>query len=153
MAQSNSQLSNQGSYITLTKTGNTNAQGNPLYLISLYANGQRAAAFESVTGRSHTQDNNRHVAGTEAPLPNGRYTVASSTVPGTHPEVGDRFLPIYPQFQTGRSALGIHYDPSFDMSNGKDGTSGCIALTNRQDLDHVLSFIRTYQPQYLEVNI
>ena len=48
---------------------------------------------------------------------------------GTHPEVGGRFLPIEPLFPTGRYALGIHYDPSFQKTNGEDGTVGCIALT------------------------
>ncbi|CCI05967.1 hypothetical protein MICAD_1440022 [Microcystis aeruginosa PCC 7941] len=46
-----------------------------------------------------------------------------------------------------------HYDPSFEKPNGEDGTSWCIALTNRADLDQVLNYVRTYRPQYLEVNI
>ena len=142
-----------GSYMTLTPLAETNAQGNPLYRLDLYSNGQTLAGYRTVTGRSYTQNRNRHLAGTDAPLPNGRYTVASSIVPGTHPEVGGRFLPIQPLFQTGRSALGIHYDPSYESSNGEDGTSGCVALTNPGDLDQVLNYIRTYQPQYLEVNI
>lgn len=139
------------SYMTLAATGRVNAQGNPLYQLNLYANGQQISSYEVVTGRSHTQNRNRHVAGTEAPLPTGTYTIAGSIVPGTHPEVGGRFLPIYPQFSTGRSALGIHYDPSFNQSNGEDGTAGCVALTNRQDLDEVLEFVNTYRPQILDV--
>ncbi len=142
----------RGSYMTLTPAGRTNALGNPLYELRLYANGQWRA-YDTVTGRAHTQNKNRHVAGTEAPLPNGRYKVAHYTVPGTHPEVGGIFLPISPMFQTGRSALGIHYDPSFEKRNGEDGTAGCIALKNRAELDKVLKYVRTYQPEYLEVNI
>jgi hypothetical protein len=34
-----------------------------------------------------------------------------------------------------------------------DGTSGCIALTNRNDLDEVLNYIQTYQPKFLNVQI
>jgi hypothetical protein len=96
---------------------------------------------------------NRHQAGTEAPLPDGKYQVAKTSVAGTIPEAGDRFLAIQPLFRTGRSALGIHYDPSFEKNNGEDGTSGCIGLTNRGDLDFVLNYVRTYRPQYLEVKI
>lgn len=138
-------------YMTLTSVKRKNTMGNPIYLLSLYADGQKIGEYPAVTGRAYTQSRNRHISGTEAPLPTGRYSVATSIVPGTHPEVGGRFLPIYPLFETGRSALGIHYDPSFDQNNGQDGTAGCVALTNKQDLDLILSFIRTYQPQYLEV--
>lgn len=56
-------------------------------------------------------------------------------------------------FQTGRSALGIHYDPSFEKKNGEDGTSGCIALKNKSELNKVLNYVRTYRPKYLQVNI
>ena len=118
------------SYMTLTPTGLTNKLGNPLYQLSLYGNGQLIEAYMTVTGRAYTQNYNRHQAGTEAPLPEGKYRVAREPVPGTIPEVGDRFLPIQPLFRTGRSALGIHYDPSFEKRNGEDGTSGCVALTN-----------------------
>lgn len=140
-----------GTYMTLTSMGTKNAMGNPVYILSLYADGQKIGDYPTVTGRAYTQNRNRNVSGTEAPLPTGRYSVASSIVAGTHPEVGGRFLPIYPLFRTGRSALGIHYDPSFNKSNGQDGTAGCVALTNKQDLDRVLAFVRSYQPKYLEV--
>ena len=138
-------------YMTLTSMGRKNGMGNPVYLLSLYANGQKIGDYPTVTGRADTQNRNRNVSGTEAPLPRGRYSVAGSIVAGTHPEVGGRFLPIYPLFPTGRSALGIHYDPSFNKSNGQDGTAGCIALTNKQDLDRVLDFVRSHPPKYLEV--
>jgi hypothetical protein len=139
--------------MTLTPTQKTNKLGNPLYELNLYADGKLFKTYEVVTGRSKTQNRDRNKAGTEAPLPDGSYRVASSTIPGTHPEVGGRFLPIQPLFSTGRSALGIHYDPSFEKNNGEDGTSGCIALTNKSDFNEVLEYIRTYQPQDLEVSI
>ncbi|MGD1873031.1 MAG: L,D-transpeptidase [Mastigocoleus sp.] len=143
----------RGSHMTLTKTGAANTLGNPLYELRLYANGQLTGRFITVTGRAYSQDRNRHQSGTKAPLPNGRYSIAAGTVPGTHPEVGDRFLPIQPLFRTARTDLGIHYDPSFERNNGEDGTSGCIALTNREQLSQVLDFVRNYQPQFIEVSI
>jgi hypothetical protein len=142
-----------GNFMTLTFTGQTNLLGNPLYELRLYLNGEMVSSYLTVSGRSHTQNKNRHQSGTEAPLPDGKYKVAKTSVAGTIPEAGDRFLAIQPLFQTGRSALGIHYDPSFEKNNGEDGTSGCIGLTNKPDLDEMLNFVRTYQPQYLEVNI
>ncbi|MDJ0662533.1 MAG: L,D-transpeptidase [Crocosphaera sp.] len=143
----------QGSYMTLTPTDTRNTMGNPIYELRLYGNGRLIATYQTVTGRAESQNRNRHQAGTEAPLPDGQYQVASTEVAGTHPEVGGRFLPVEPLFPTGRSALGIHYDPSFQKTNGEDGTEGCIALTNKRDLDQVLNYVHTYRPQYLEVKL
>ncbi|MEA5511577.1 L,D-transpeptidase [Crocosphaera sp. UHCC 0190] len=143
----------QENYMTLTPTNTTNILGNPIYELRLYAKGQLIANYATVTGKATTQDKNRHQEGTEAPLPDGRYAVANTAVAGTEPEVGGLFLPIQPLFSTGRTALGIHYDPSFQKTNGEDGTHGCIALTQKQDLEQVLHYIYTYQPRYLEVTI
>lgn len=140
-------------YMTLSPTRETNPLGNPLYELRLYANGRPINAYLTVSGRKHTQNRNRNKAGTEAPLPDGKYKVTRLPIAGSIPEAGNLFLPIQPLFSTGRSALGIHYDPSFGKNNGEDGTSGCIALTNKQELNQVLNYVRTYQPQYLEVNI
>lgn len=142
-----------GTYMQLVKTNEVNQLGNPIYALLLYANGQQVGAYRTVTGRAHTQNRDRDRSGTEAPLPDGRYTVAKQVVRGTIAEAGDRFLAIQPQFRTGRTALGIHYDPSFDKNNGEDGTSGCIALTNRQELTEVLDYVRTYKPQFINVSI
>ncbi|MDJ0799758.1 MAG: L,D-transpeptidase [Calothrix sp. MO_167.B12] len=142
-----------GSYMTLTPTGQTNALNNPLYELSLYANGQLVNRFMTVTGRTHTQNKNRHQSGTQAPLPDGRYTVSRYTIPGSIAEAGDLFLPIQPLFKTGRTDLGFHVDPSFEKNNGEDGTSGCIGLINKQHLSQVLNFVRTYRPKFIDVKI
>lgn len=142
-----------GGYMTLTPTGQTNALNNPLYELRLYLNGQLVDSFMTVSGRAYTQSRNRHQSGTEAPLPDGRYRVATRVVPGTIPEAGDRFLPIQPLFRTRRTALGFHVDPSFNKNNGEDGTSGCIGLVSKEDLDRFLSFVRTHRPQFIDVKI
>jgi L,D-transpeptidase catalytic domain len=142
-----------GNYMTLIPIGQFNLLNNPLYKLCLFANGESVGSYRTVSGRAHTQNKNRDRSGTEAPLPNGEYRVATKTTRATIAEAGDRFLPIYPQFQTGRTALGIHVDPSFDKSNGEDGTSGCIGLTSKNDLSKVLEYVRTFQPQSLEVKI
>lgn len=143
----------QGNFMALTPTGKSNALGNPLYQLGFYSDGQLVRAYTVVTGRAYTQNRNRHKSGTEAPLPDGLYKVAKSSIPGINPEVGKRFLAIQPLFRTGRTELGIHYDPSFEQRNGQDGTSGCIALTNKSDLDDLLNYVRIYQPEYLTVSI
>ena len=140
-------------YMELLPTGQTNQLGNPIYDLRLYVNDRLIESFPTVTGRASTQNLNRHESGNESPLPEGRYTVAQYTVSGTTPEIGGKFLPIKPQFETERFALGIHYDPSFNLRNGEDGTAGCIALTNKSDLQKVLKYVQQHKPIYLNVNI
>lgn len=131
----------------------TNQLGNPLYLLEVYLDGQVIYTLETVTGRSFSQQRNRHIGGTEAPLPDGEYRISSRIVPGSMKEVGGTFIPISPRFRTGRSDLGIHYDPSFNQYNGEDGTSGCIGLTNKADRDLINRFVKNYHPQNLIVDI
>lgn len=131
----------------------TNLQKNPIYTLKVYLNGIEQGSFATVTGRAYSQNRNRHQSGTQAPLPDGKYFVSDRIVPGTIPEVGDRFIAVWPKFKTGRTALGIHYDPSYNLNNGEDGTSGCIALTNKFDRDRVFQFIVQYHPQELIVRI
>lgn len=140
-------------YMKLVPSGRNNKFGNPIYSLKLWHEGQLVFSYDAVSGRAHTQGRNRHVAGTEAPLPNGKYRLAKNTQAGTHPEVGGIFLPIYPTFQTGRSHLGIHYDPSYEKDSKEDGTAGCIGLTSREERDAVLRSVRQLRPQFLLVEI
>lgn len=142
----------KGSHMTLVATGEKNKLGNPIYSLRLYdADGYLVKEFNTVTGRANTQKKDRKLAGTQAPLPDGTYTVAKKPIRATIPEAGQLFLPIEPVLPNGRTSLGIHYDPSFNKQNGEDGTSGCIGLTKEEDFRDVLTFVRDYQPQYLEV--
>ncbi|MEM9927659.1 MAG: hypothetical protein AAF915_28690 [Cyanobacteria bacterium P01_D01_bin.50] len=146
---------NESSYMSLEKTGRKNALGNPLYRICLYAEGKLQGSYDTVTGRAYSQKRNRNKSGIQAPAPDGKYQVAKLVTYVPHPEVGvgRRFVQIDPLFPTGRTELGLHYDPSFEKPNGQDGTSGCIALTKKQDLDKVLEYFGTYQPKYMFVDI
>ncbi len=139
--------------LRLVPSEQSNQQGNPIYLLEVYHNGKHYYTFEAVAGRAYTQTRNRDRSGTEAPLPDGKYTVSNHSVPGTLAEVGGRFIPVSPRFRTGRTALGIHYDPSYNLANGEDGTAGCIGLATRGDFETLRHFIVTYQPQLLIVDI
>ncbi|MEO0687361.1 MAG: L,D-transpeptidase, partial [Cyanobacteria bacterium J06649_11] len=146
-------FNHSGNFMTLTPTGESNTQNNPLYKLSLYTDGKLVDSFMTVSGRDFTQGRDRHQSGTEAPLPDGKYSVGTNAIPGAIAEAGDLFLPIQPKFQTGRSALGFHVDPSFEMDNGEDGTAGCIGLARREDLDKLLSFVAVHKPKFLDVRI
>lgn len=122
-------------------------------MLEVYLDGQIIYTLEAVSGRAYSQQRNRNIAGTEAPLPDGEYRISQRIQRGSMREVGETFIPVYPLFQTGRRDLGIHYDPSFNQNNGEDGTSGCIGLTNKADRNLINRFVQNYHPQELIVKI
>ena len=133
----------------LHPTGRVNNFGNPIWLLRL----PHCKDYTVVTGRAHTQNLDPHQSGTEAPLPPGLYRIGQvHDVRGQNPEFGNTiFIDLEPQFPTGRTDLGIHWDPSFNRDKVKDGTAGCIALTNASDLDAVADAIRRHGIRTLTV--
>ena len=130
----------QDNTLSLIKTRRVNSLGNPIWTLTA-PNGK---SYDVVTGRFFTQNRNRHQSGTEAPLPPGIYSIGQTHFgPFSLSELGDHwFVDLIPQFNTGRTELGIHLDPSFDMNNDEDGTSGCIGLTNSHDLEEIVNLIQ-----------
>jgi L,D-transpeptidase catalytic domain len=155
------QCSGTNNYLFLGNGTVRNKYGNPLYLLHLCVGGKERRSFEIVTGRNFTQLKNRNQSGTHSPLPNGKYRMSNSLTQGMVAEVGrvdglsvrQPFLPISPMFSTGRSALGIHVDPSFNRDPKEDGTSGCIGLTNPADFKALWASIQHYQIKELQVAI
>lgn len=136
-----------------------NRFSNPIYKLTAYRDLTSKYTFKlnAVTGRGFTQTRNRYQSNTEAPLPDGSYSVAAKVIAGTIREVGGTMVPIFPKSgfnpRMRRTALGIHWDPSFDKDKKEDGTSGCIGLTNKNDYQKVRDFVLKYHPQSLEVQI
>jgi hypothetical protein len=136
-----------------------NQFNNPIYKLTAYKDNSTNYAFQldAVTGRAFTQERNRYQSMTEAPLPDGSYVVVPRIVKGTIREVGGTMVPIFPKrgfdSRMRRTALGIHWDPSFDRDKAEDGTSGCIGLTNKSDYHRVRNFVLKYRPRSLEVQI
>jgi hypothetical protein len=136
-----------------------NRFNNPIYKLTAYRSHTASYEFklDAVTGRGNTQNRNRYQSNTEAPLPDGSYSVIPTVVKGTIAEVGGTMVPIFPKSgfnpRMRRTALGIHWDPSFDRDPKEDGTSGCIGMTNRKDYQLVRDFILKYHPRSLEVRI
>ncbi len=144
-----------GNYLRLVRdpSKGNNSLGNPIYTLEAYVGGRKYRSFKAVSGTASTQDRDRDSANTFAPLPDGLYKVSDSISASNIPEVGKTFIAIYPQFETERSDLGIHQDPSFNKRNGHDGTAGCIGLTSAADRDAVNSFVSKYHPHNLIVKI
>ncbi len=136
-----------------------NKFNNPVYKLTAYRDrtANYSFQFDAVTGRGFTQSRNRYQSNTEAPLPDGSYAIAARVVKGTIAEVGGTMLPIFPKpgfdRRMRRTALGIHWDPSFDKDAKEDGTSGCIGLTNKNHYYQVKNFVLKYRPRSLEVQI
>jgi hypothetical protein len=144
-----------GNYLRLVRdpSKGSNSLGNPIYTLEAYINGRKYKSFKAVSGTATTQDRDRDSANTFAPLPDGLYKVNGGILPSNIPEVGKTFISIYPQFETDRTDLGIHQDPSYNKRNGHDGTAGCIGLTSAADRDAVNNFVTKYQPRNLIVKI
>jgi hypothetical protein len=136
-----------------------NRFNNPIYKLTAYRSRSTSQTFRlnAVSGRAFTQNRNRYQTQTHAPLPDGSYLVAARVEQGTIPEVGGTMIPIFPKpgfnSRMNRSALGIHWDPSFNQNRKEDGTSGCIGLTTKQDYRRVRDFVLAYHPRSLEVRI
>jgi hypothetical protein len=150
-----SRLPLSGNYLRLVRDPNkgVNNVGNPIHTLELYLDGQRYQSFNAISGTATTQTANRNRGDNFAPLPDGTYTVSKQIVPGSIKEVGRTFIGIYPSFQTGRTDLGIHLDPSYNKTNGFDGTAGCIGMTTAADRDALNEFVARYRPHNLFVSI
>ncbi len=145
----------RGNYLRLVRDprNRTNALGNPIHTLEVYRNGVIYQKFDATSGTASSQNRDRSIPDLSAPLQDGLYKVSGQIVPGAIPEVGNTFIAVFPRFETARTDLGIHIDPSFNKRNGLDGTAGCIALTNSADRDLVNKFVRRYQPRNLFVSI
>ena len=127
--------------------------GDPIWTLQLQSPGQPTLRFDAVSGRAHRQNADRHVAGTRAPLPAGRYSLGpvEPLGPSDPSELGPIWIGIEPQFQTGRGHLGIHLDPSANQ-NHNSGTLGCVGLIHRDDMLQLADLIRRRNVRSLVVS-
>jgi hypothetical protein len=144
-----------GNYLRLVKDPNrsTNSMGNPIYTLETYIDRELDRRFKVVSGTARTQQADRNIGDNYAPLPDGMYEVSNWITLSDIPEVDRTFISITPKFQTSRTELGIHRDPSFNKPNGYDGTAGCIGMTTDEDRDAINNFVTKYRPNKLLVKI
>lgn len=127
--------------VHVIKTASVNEQNNPILNVSIYKDGKEIKEYQALSGRAWTQNLDRNISGNHSPSPKGKYSIGVETV-GTIPETGGVFLPYYPNFNTERSALGVHWDPSWGLDNGEDGTSGCIAFKTLEEFKQFAFIIK-----------
>lgn len=135
--------------IVVTKTSQTVEQTkDPIWKVQLIQNNVVTDKVEALIGRANRQELNRHTAGNKSPLPRGTYTITRTEISGppfSDPELGRGYwIPVEPIFNTNRSALGIHQDPSWGKLNGESGTSGCIGVRTPEDTTRIVNWIRQY---------
>ncbi|BAZ40897.1 SH3 type 3 domain protein [Calothrix sp. NIES-4101] len=105
----------------------------------------------AVSGRANKQTPS-HIAGSQTPLPFGIYKFDFlGSVEFKGGEFGGVWSPVTPIFKTGRSEIGVHYDPSALLNNADSGTAGCFATPTTKEKDIMTNFIRTYKPTHLIV--
>lgn len=144
-------------YLVLKKSNRTlKDTKDPVWELTLMNNQNiPLETLPSVTGRAYRQTADRNQSGTKAPLPKGTYRIERMGIeagPFSDPELGRGFwIPITPLFNTGRSSLGFHQDPSWGKLNGESGTSGCIGLQSPEDTMKLVTWIKHYNIQKLIV--
>jgi hypothetical protein len=113
--------------------------------------GRVIATVRAVSGRANKQ-NPSHVEGTQTPLPFGVYKFDSpGSVESKGGEFGGVWSSVTPTFTTGRSEIGIHYDPSALLNNANSGTAGCFATPTVAERETMTKFIRNNKPTHFVV--
>lgn len=146
----------QGNTLRVVKTNKmVETTKDPIWDVELVVDGKVVDKVEALIGRSYRQTADRHIAGNKSPLPVGTYSIDKQGIakaPFDDPELGKGYwVPITPLFSTGRSALGIHQDPSWGLLNKESGTSGCIGLRSPEDTRKVVEWVRQYDVRVVSV--
>lgn len=142
----------RGAEMIATQTHQTLGIGLRVYQVQLLDdNGRVVSTIRAVSGRAGKQIPS-HQAGSQTPLPFGIYRfITPGSVSYAGGEFGGTWSPIVPTFKTGRSGIGLHYDPSAFKNNGQAGTAGCLATPTIEERDIMTQFIRTYKPTQITV--
>jgi hypothetical protein len=140
--------------LTLVRTAqHLHRTGDPVWDLQLMIPGEPIRHYAALSGRADRQGANRHLMGSESPLPPGRYHLGAIEALGsTGPrELGPIWIGIEPDFPTGRRVLGIHLDPSAGR-NWNSGTSGCIGLIHRSEMLELAQLVQRSQAKVLVVS-
>lgn len=142
--------------LMLVKTSETTTAKDPIWQLRLVKGKTVLSTLSAVTGRASRQNFDRHAGGNKSPLPQGTYVIDRKAIVRekfSDPELGNGYwVPIYPTFPTGRSALGFHHDPSWGKKNGESGTSGCIGLRTPEDTLTLVEWIKHFNVHKLIVS-
>ncbi|MBF2064290.1 MAG: SH3 domain-containing protein [Calothrix sp. C42_A2020_038] len=141
----------RGARVVANRTSE-NINGLRVYTARLIdATGRVIKTVRGVSGRANKQTPS-HVQASQAPLPFGVYKFDfPGIVEFKDGEFGGVWSSMTPTFKTGRTELGVHYDPSALKQNSDSGTAGCFATPTTQERNIMTNFIRSHQPVYFVV--
>lgn len=142
----------QAAEIIATQSDRTLENGLKIYDVQLIDDGGRVVyTIRAVSGRAGKQTPSDR-AGSQTPLPFGVYRFDNpGSVIYMGGEFGGTWSAITPTFNTGRSGIGIHYDPSAFKNTRQAGTAGCLATPTVEERDIMTNFIRTHKPTRITV--
>ena len=146
----------KGARVVATRSDETIAGGLRVYeTILVDSNGKIVNKVRLISGRANYQTPS-NVADSLTPPPFGIYTFDA---PGwvyqgkdLKTQFGGVWSPITPIFNTNRSEIGIHYDPSASKGNYNTGTVGCFATPTVKEKDIMTNFIRNQKPKHFIFN-
>lgn len=140
-------------YIRVTKTNQYDGTGLMRLNVELLQGNKaidRVAAVSGQPGKQYFRVGSQSRSGSLEPLPEGKWNLGNlewaSGKPGdfsrSWPDRNDGLGPIWvsmtPTFSTTRSAIGFHLDNN--ANRGLPGTSGCVGLATKSDLNKFVSW-------------
>ncbi|NMG08260.1 SH3 domain-containing protein [Brasilonema sp. UFV-L1] len=142
----------KGARVVANRSSKTIGGGLRVYETRLIdSRNQVVNTVRGISGRVNKQTPS-DIAGSQTPLPFGIYTFNyPGIVEFKGGEFGGVWSPVTPTFNTGRSEIGIHYDPSALLQNANSGTAGCFATPTVEEKDTMTKFIRAYKPTHFIV--
>jgi len=135
-------------YLRLTKTNITEADGLVELQLELVKGNKvvdKVVAVSGQPGKQFFRLPSQSKSGSMEPLPEGKWTLGSpewASGKGNYSAswgegLGAFWVSVEPTMSTSRSDIGIHFDSNASYS---PGTSGCIGVTSKSDLQKVASW-------------
>jgi Bacterial pre-peptidase C-terminal domain len=136
-------------YLKLTRTYSKESNGLEDLNLALMQGNQvvdKVIAVSGQPGKQYFRKAGDSISGSMEPLPEGKWSLGSvewasggkGSYSGTWGEgLGPVWVSVNPEMYTQRSEIGIHWDYNASYS---PGTSGCIGITNKSDLQKVVSW-------------
>ena len=136
-------------YLKLTRTYRKESNGlEDLNLVLMQGNQvvDKVTAVSGQPGKQYFRKAGDSISGSMEPLPEGKWSLGNvewagsgkGSYSGSWGEgLGPVWVSVNPEMYTKRSDIGIHWDYNASYS---PGTSGCIGITNKGDLQKVVSW-------------
>jgi lysozyme len=142
------------------RTGSKLANGLEKLRLVLEVEGKEVFNVMVTSGQPHAQHfrkAGKNVPGSMEPAPQGEYVVSDIKWAGSKDQwnrtfnagIGPVFIPITCKAEKNRGDFGIHNDHNILTA---PGSAGCIVLQTLEEVQHLVTILRKYDPKILNVN-